>query len=229
MFLPLYDGVKLVFLRRPVVTWTIVGVNVFIFATMSAGLLGDTDKIHLSFGFIPSVLLHHATLAKGLEVVPASVTLLTSLFLHGGLMHVGANMLFLWVFGDNVEDAMGSPRFLVFYLVAGVGGSLIYAAIDPTSEAPLIGASGAVAGVIGAYLVFYPKVRVFGLALQYIPLRIRAIWCLGLWFLFQVGSMLAGNQPEVAWWAHIGGFILGAALTPLMRRRDVPLFGPREA
>jgi membrane associated rhomboid family serine protease len=229
MFLPLYDGVKLVFLRRPLVTWAIVGLNFCIFAAESAGILGDSERIDLAFGFIPSVFFHYGALAKGLAIIPEPLTLVTSIFLHGGAMHIIGNMLFLWVFGDNVEDAMGSLRFLLFYLVSGIGASLTYAAFDPTSEAPLIGASGAIAGVIGAYLVFYPRVRVFGLALQYIPLRIRAIWCLGIWFAFQIVSALLAKEPEVAWWAHVGGFLLGAAMTPVMRRKEVPLFGPREA
>ena len=130
MFLPLYDGVKLVFLRRPIVTWTIVALNVAIFALESAGLLGDSERVDLAFGFIPSVFFHYAALAKGLEVIPAPLTLVTSLFLHGGAMHIFGNMIFLWVFGDNVEDAMGSLRFLLFYIVSGIGASLSYAAFE---------------------------------------------------------------------------------------------------
>ena len=229
MFLPLHDGVKLVFLRRPLVTWALIGVNVVIFLAMISGVFGDPDEIALAFGAIPAVLFDHATLAKGLGVIPAPLTLLTSMFLHGGWSHIIGNMLFLWVFGDNVEDAMGSLRFLLFYLLAGIGGTLLYAAIDPTSQAPLIGASGAIAGVIAGYLVFYPNVRVFGLVLQYVPLHIRAVWCLGLWFLFQVFSALFVHNSEVGFWAHIGGFLLGAAMTPIFRRREVPLFGTREA
>ena len=228
MFLPLYDGVKLEFVRRPIATYAIVALNVLIFAAMSSGLLGDTEKVDLALGVIPAVLFDHAALAKGLAIIPAPATLLTGMFLHGGFLHLTGNMLFLWVFGDNVEDAMGSARFVVFYIAAGIGGALLYALIDPTSEAPLIGASGAIAGVIAAYLLFYPNVRVFGLVLQYFPLRIRAIWCLGFWFLFQIFSALTSDGSEVGWWAHVGGFALGAALTPIFRRNEMQLFSPRE-
>lgn len=229
MFLPLYDGVKLIFLQRPLVTWTIVAVNVAVFLAMSSGILGDSEEVDLAFGVIPAVLFDHAALAKGLSVIPAPLTLLTGMFLHGGWAHIIGNMLFLWVFGDNVEDAMGSLRFLLFYLLAGVGGALLYAIIDPASQAPLIGASGAIAGVIAGYLVLYPNVRIFGLALQYIPLRIRAIWCLGFWFFLQLFSALFLQNSEIGFWAHIGGFVLGAAITPMFRRSGIPLFGPREA
>lgn len=229
MFLPLYDGVKLIYLRRPIAMWWIIAVNVILFGLTGGGLLGDAERLDLAFGVIPAVLFDNAALAKGLEIIPAPLTLVTGMFLHGGFMHLVGNMIFLWVFGDNVEDAVGSARFLVFYIAAGVGGALLYALMNPMSQAPLIGASGAIAGVIAAYLVFYPQVRVFGLALQYIPLRIRAIWCLGLWFAFQLFSALFAQNVEIGWWAHVGGFLTGAALTPLLRRAEVPLFGPREA
>ena len=229
MFLPLHDGVSLKFLSRPLATWALISTNIVIFAILGSRFFGDVEKIELSLGVIPAVLFDHAALAKGLEIVPAPVTLLTSLFLHGGFMHLAGNMLFLWVFGDNVEDAMGSARFVGFYLLAGIGASLFYASLDPNSQSPLIGASGAIAGVIAAYLVLYPNVRVFGLALQYIPIRIRAVWCLGFWFLFQVFAAITTQDSNVGWWAHVGGFVVGTALTPFLKRKDVPLFGPRIA
>lgn len=229
MFLPLYDGVALMFLRRPMATWGLVAANAAVFVLMSAGFFGDLEKLDLALGVIPAVLFDHASLAKGVAIVPAPLTLMTGIFLHGSLFHLAGNMLFLWVFGDNVEDAMGSARFLAFYLVAGAGAALFHAAMNPLSEAPLIGASGAIAGVIGAYLVFYPKVRVFGLILQYIPLRIPALWCLGFWFIVQVFSALAETSSNVGFWAHVGGFVIGVVLTPLFRRKEVPLFGMREA
>jgi membrane associated rhomboid family serine protease len=148
----------------------------------------------------------------------------TAMFVHANWMHVLGNMLFLWVFGDNVEDALGHLKYLVFYLACGVFGGLLHAWIDPTSEVPLIGASGAVAGVIAAYLVLHPRVRVWVLALKVIPLRISAAFALGLWILMQVAMVLLPQVGPVAWWAHIGGLMAGAVLVVFLRRRGVPLF-----
>ena len=229
MFLPLYDGVALIYLRRAWATHALILANVAIFLAMNAGLLGDPDRLDLVLGAIPAVLFDHAALAKGLEIVPAPVTLVTGMFLHGGWAHLIGNMLFLWVFGDNVEDAMGSARFLAFYLSSGITGTLVYAFIDPLSEAPLIGASGAIAGVIAAYMLLYPGQKIFGLAFQIIPVHIPAIWFLGFWFLFQVYSALTVHASEVGFWAHVGGFVCGAALTPLLKRREAPMLGSRAA
>lgn len=229
MFLPLYDGVALRFLKRPSVTWALIAANIAVFALTGMGLFGGDEKMDLAFGFIPAVFFDHAALAKGLEIVPSPITLLTGMFLHGSFVHLAGNMLFLWVFGDNVEDAMGSLRFLIFYLAAGIGAALLHGFLNADSEAPLIGASGAIAGVIAAYLLLYPKVKVWGLALQVIPLFIPALWFLGFWFLFQIYSAFTDHTSEVGFWAHVGGFVIGAALTPLLRRREVPIFGARTA
>ncbi|MDB5649975.1 MAG: rhomboid family intrarane serine protease, partial [Hyphomicrobiales bacterium] len=180
-------------------------------------------------GFIPAVLFGSATLAPDLSLVPPGATLVTSLFLHAGFAHVTGNMLFLWVFGDNVEDAMGSLRFLVFYLLCGISASLTYALMAPTSQSPLIGASGAVSGVVVAYLLLYPRANVLGLIFAWLPLRIRAFWLIGGWVLFQLGSAIFSPDAGVGWWAHVGGMLAGVVLTPLLKRRDVPLFGTRIA
>jgi len=133
-------------------------------------------------------------------------------------------MLFLWVFGDNVEDAMGHLKFLVFYLLCGIVAGLTHTLIAPTSDIPLIGASGAVAGVIAAYLMLHPKVQVWVLALKVIPLRISAAVVLGIWILTQIVMVVLPQVGPVAWWAHIGGLIAGALLVLVMRRPGVPLF-----
>jgi membrane associated rhomboid family serine protease len=129
----------------------------------------------------------------------------------------------LWVFGDNVEDAMGHRRFIVFYLACGVAAALAHAFALPDSTQPLIGASGAVAGVIAAYLLLHPRVRVWVLAFRIIPLRIAAVWVLGAWAVTQFVMVLLGPR-EVAWWAHIGGMAAGAVLILFLRRPGVPLF-----
>jgi membrane associated rhomboid family serine protease len=229
MFLPLYDGVPLRYLRRPVANYTLIAANILVFLATSAGLLGNPDRLDLALGVIPSVLFDHAVLAKGLALVPAPLTLLTGIFLHGGLGHLAGNMIFLWVFGDNVEDAMGSARYFGFYLTCGIVSGLFYALMVPMSQAPLIGASGAIAGVVAAYLILYPRVRVFGLALQILPLRISAIWCLGIWIVFQIYSALTSSAGSVGWWAHVGGLACGGLLTPFIKRRNVRLFGDRPA
>ncbi len=227
MFFPLHDGVTLKFLRRAWITQALIAANIIVFIAERAGLLGDTARLDLALGLIPAVLFDHAALARGLAIIPAPLTLLTGMFLHGGFTHLAGNMAFLWVFGDNVEDAMGPARFLLFYTLSGVAGSLLYAFMDPLSEAPLIGASGAIAGVIAAYLLLYPGAKIFGLALQFIPLRVSAFWCLGLWFLFQIYSALTIHATEVGYWAHVGGFLAGAALTPWLKRREAPILRSR--
>ena len=177
--------------------------------------------------------------------MPEPATLVTYMFFHGGWVHLIGNMAFLWVFGDNVEDAMGHVRFLAFYLLCGMAAGLLHTAVvssgnglipadvaasagitEPVllSQAPLIGASGAVAGVISAYLMLHPRVMVWVLALRFIPLRIYALYALGLWILMQVVMVMLPQEGPVAWWAHIGGLISGAVLITVMKRSDVPLF-----
>ena len=138
--------------------------------------------------------------------------------------HIVGNMLFLWVFGDNVEDAMGPRAFSIFYLACGVFAGLFHAWFVPEATVPLIGASGAVAGVIAAYLMLHPRVRVWVLAFKVIPLRITAGLVLGVWILTQVVMVVMPQAGPVAWWAHIGGLIAGAVLVIVMRRPGVPLF-----
>jgi membrane associated rhomboid family serine protease len=153
------------------------------------------------------------------------------MFLHGGWMHIIGNMLYLWIFGNNVEDAMGHRRFIVFYLLCGIAAALAQALPNPSSEVPMIGASGAISGVLGAYLLLYPHARV----LVVIPIffypytvRIPAGWVLGFWFLMQVASSLSAPEQQggVAWSAHIGGFVAGMALIPLFKYKQVRLFAP---
>jgi membrane associated rhomboid family serine protease len=160
-------------------------------------------------------------------VVPERLTLISYMFFHGDILHLAGNMLFLWVFGDNVEDAMGHVKYLIFYLACGVFAGLTHAWMVPDSDSPLIGASGAVAGVIAAYLMLHPRVRVWVLALKAIPLRISAAFALGLWILIQVVMVLLPQVGPVAWWAHIGGLLAGAVLVVFMRRSGVPLFDKR--
>jgi rhomboid family protein len=176
---------------------------------------GDARQLILTYGVIPAQFTGHAA------TFPAAlpVRLLSSLFLHGGWLHIAGNMLFLWVFGDNVEDAMGHGPFLVFYLICGVAANLIHILTHPLSGDPTIGASGAIAGVLGAYLILYPRARVLCLVWLWIFVRflwVPAVFFLPVWILFQLVSGLAslGVQQAggVAFWAHIGGFLSGITL-----------------
>jgi membrane associated rhomboid family serine protease len=154
--------------------------------------------------------------------------LFSSIFMHGGWLHIVGNMWFLWIFGDNVEDRLGHFKFFVFYLLCGIGASLIHVFADPTSQIPTIGASGAISGVLGAYLVSFPHARVHTLFIIFVIIRfieVPAYLFLGIWFLFQIVSGAGqgaayGQQAGVAWWAHIGGFVVGVVLVWLMGKRS---------
>jgi membrane associated rhomboid family serine protease len=162
--------------------------------------------------------------------VPPTLTILTSMFLHGGVLHLAGNMLYLWIFGNNVEDALGHFRFLLFYVVCGIAAALTMGAIDPTSAVPMIGASGAISGVLAAYVLFFPRARVtviVPLGIIFYPFTITAMWVVGFWFVLQLISagLADPNQPGTAWWAHVGGFAAGLILTSVLKPRDAKLFG----
>ena len=160
----------------------------------------------------------------GQIVVPDYLTYITYAFLHGDFMHLAGNMLFLWVFGDNVEDALGHFRFLVFYLLCAIAGAFLHGIVDTSSQVPLIGASGAIAGIVSAYLLLHPRVKVWVLVLMRLPLKIPAWIPIILWIAFQFLMFAAAGEDQVSWAAHIGGIIAGAVLILVMRRKDVPLF-----
>jgi membrane associated rhomboid family serine protease len=230
MFLPLHDGVPLVHLTAPLATRLLIGACAAGYAALSLGFLPIGEEwIAAGLGLIPAVLFGTEALPDGLPFVPAPLTLLTSLFLHGSALHLFGNMLFLWVFGDNVEDAMGHWRFLAFFLLCGAFAGLAHAWIDPDSVRPLIGASGAVSGVVAAYLILYPRVRVWGLFFKGIPLRLPAAWAIGFWILFQIAAAFLGGSESVGWFAHLGGLVAGAALVPLLRHRYDPVLARLEA
>ncbi|MCL6450312.1 MAG: rhomboid family intramembrane serine protease [Acetobacteraceae bacterium] len=212
----------------PVVTLALIAANLGVFAYELTLTRGELARMVYRFGLVPARLGSFLGLtAAGPEVGPAVLfTLVTSVFIHGGWVHVLGNMLYLWIFGDNVEDRLGRPTYLIFYLLAGVAGNLAHAAANPTSPVPTVGASGAVAGVLGAYFIAFPRARVLAL----VPLgwflqvaTVPAVVFLFLWFLLQlvsgVASLGVSTAKGVAWWAHIGGFATGAAWFWLWRRR----------
>jgi membrane associated rhomboid family serine protease len=196
----------------PIVTIALIVANVLVFL-YELTLGSAVNDFTLYFGLVPAAF--------------SWVAVFTSMFLHGGLFHVAGNMLYLWIFGDNVEDRMGHGRFLVFYLLCGTAAALAQTIAAPDSLVPMVGASGAIAGVMGAYFVLYPKSRIVTL----IPLffffqivEVPAIFFLGIWFVMQflsgVGSIVSAAQGGVAFWAHVAGFVAGISGVVVFRRPE---------
>jgi rhomboid family protein len=207
----------------PVVTYALIGTCVVVFLWQIAMSPSSARTIVYSLGLVPAVLFGRVELAD--PWVAAPVTIFTSMFLHGGLLHVAGNMLYLWIFGDNIEDSMGHARFLLFYLLCGVAAALTQALPDPSSTVPMIGASGAISGVLAAYLMLYPRARVLVAIPLFVILytvRLPAIVVLGMWFVLQLLSSLAAASGEggVAFHAHVGGFLTGLVLVHLFVRRN---------
>jgi membrane associated rhomboid family serine protease len=227
LFIPLRDDNSLKSIPFQYVTVGLIAVNILVFLLEVSGL---SHAAVASFAVTPrellggTALLAPSSFSEDGYAIGEEATLLTYMFFHADVFHLVGNMLFLWVFGDNVEDAMGHLRFLVFYLACGVFAALFHAWMLPDSDLPLIGASGAVAGVIAAYLMLHPMVGVWVLAFKVIPLRITAGLALGVWIALQVVMVAMPDMGPVAWWAHIGGLIAGAVLILFMRRPGVPLF-----
>ena len=197
---------------------------VFIFQIISPSY--QSGEIFFSYGLIPSVLLGTEQLPQDLYVIPASATIFTSMFMHGGFMHLIGNMLYLWIFADNIEDDLGRTKFIIFYLLSGVGAAMAQVFADVNSQVPMIGASGAIGGILGAYLINYPNSRVLVL----IPLgffsqiiKIKALYVLGFWFVLQFinSSLSSGAAGGVANAAHIGGFITGIILILFFNKKKI--------
>jgi membrane associated rhomboid family serine protease len=213
--LPLRDTIRSS--KIPVVTWVLIGVNTLVFLYEISLSSNSLNQLIMTYGLVPAHLdLPHPA---GLLIHPQPlISFLTHMFLHGGWFHLISNMWILFIFGDNVEDRMGRGRYLLFYLISGFVAGLAQVLIDPTSSAPAVGASGAIAGVLGAYFIMFPAARVLTLIpIFFFPwfVEIPAIFYLGFWFLSQLFSGISSlnlvNQAVggVAWWAHIGGFIFG--------------------
>ena len=195
--------------RTPYVTYSLIAINVAVFVAYWYGLQNENalNDFFYTFGLVPQIVLSGHNLPS----------LITHMFLHGGWMHLAGNMLFLWIFGDNLEDLMGHAKFLVFYILAGLAAAALQIAVDPASLAPMVGASGAIAGVLGGYLLLFPKARVDVVLILIIFFKvftIRAWIVLCLWFGMQLFSGFATPSQDggVAYFAHIGGFIAGLVL-----------------
>lgn len=224
MFIPIHDANSLRYIRRQYVTLGLIAINVLTWMLTSLASEQVVEAAVIGFGYIPSTVFNFAERPDEWVLVPDDLTYITYAFLHGDIWHLAGNMLFLWVFGDNVEDALGHVRFLIFYLACAAAGALAHGLAGPYSQAPLIGASGAVAGVVTAYLMLHPRVKVWVLALGRIPLRLPAWILLALWISFQLFMMVMAEDGEISWAAHVGGILAGAVLVLVMRRRGVPLF-----
>ena len=227
MFIPLHDQNTLKHVQRQYVTLGLITVNVVIWLiTATPRLAGgaEASAIYYSYGFVPAVFNDLRTLPVEFAAFPESARYLSYSFFHADFIHLAGNMLFIWVFGDNVEDALGHLRFLLFYGLCAAAGALAHGLAIPASEAPLIGSSGAAAGIVAAYLMLHPRIKVWVLAFGRIPLRLSAMWVLGAWIAFQIFSFVTNEGSEVSWSAHLGGIAAGALLVLIMRRKGVLLF-----
>lgn len=227
--IPLHDDAPT--RHPPIVTAVFIALCVLIFLWQVAGDPAHQQNIVYALGVIPSVLMGNAYLDPQLVWVPTLATIFTSMFLHGGWMHLIGNMLYLWIFGNNVEESMGHLRFVIFYLLCGVAAVLAQTLPNPDSNIPMIGASGAISGVLGAYLLLLPRARVLvaiPLGFYFYTVRLPAGIVLILWFVLQlVSSLLADpNKGGVAFGAHIGGFVAGLLLIALFKKRGVRLKNP---
>jgi membrane associated rhomboid family serine protease len=214
--IPLYDTLRSH--RMPIMNWLLIGLNVAVFLYEIGLSPSGLDRLTLTWGLVPARLMTQ----------PATgwITIFTSMFLHGGWFHILSNMWVLFIFGDNIEDRLGSGRYLLFYLLSGVAAGLLQSFLLPTSREPMIGASGAIAGVLGAYLVLYPRARVASLVpilFIFTIIEIPASIFLLFWFVSQLFSgwlTLGGAAGSgVAWWAHVGGFLFGMVAVLLFARR----------
>jgi len=221
LFLPLKDDNPTN--TFPVITVGLILANCLVFYHQLTLSLPAAQKFIFQWGAIPYQIVHGEVL-YGPGLFPPFLSLFSSMFLHGGFLHLIGNMLYLWIFGNNIEDTLGHFRFLIFYLLTGLGAALTQVFSDPQSTTPMIGASGAVAGVLGAYLLLFPHARILTLMFIFVfirMIRIPALIVLGFWFLMQLLSVTSGFDTGVAFFAHIGGFAAGLIL--------VKVFQPQKA
>ena len=210
--------------KKPIVSWSIIFICSLIFLNYIFEQEYIKEQIFLSFGMIPAILFGHSELSSSLKVVPGYISIITSMFLHGGWMHLIGNMTYLYIFGDNVEETLGKTKFIIFYLLTGGFAALSQSILDTNSTIPMIGASGAIAGVLGAYLVLFPKAKIkvfFWFIIFFKVFKIRAFIVLGGWIFIQFLSFSGNdlNSGGVAYAAHIGGFISGVILINIMRNK----------
>jgi membrane associated rhomboid family serine protease len=204
--------------------WIVFALNVLVLVYFWLLPAESVQILAYHFGVVPAFITKTIGTDDVSLLVPPVATLATYTFLHGNWLHLAGNMIFLWVFGDNVETAMGHIRFLAFYLLCGAAGGLAHIASEPGSAIPLIGASGAVSGIVAAYLMLHPWAHVTVLLFGLMTMRVHAYWLLGAWIAWQVFNALLFAGGDVAYWSHLGGLLAGAALVVVLRRPGVRLF-----
>jgi len=219
MVMPIWDHSPFKWPRPPYVMWSLIVINFAVYFLQAGAGPEQMEHADQIAGLIPAAF----TGVKIVGGLPAPLTLVSYQFLHGSFMHVFGNMIFLFVFGDDIEELIGHWRFLAFYLACGIGAGLAFVLSAPAAQTELIGASGAVAGVIAAYLMYQPCEKVTVL-LGLIPLRIRAFWVIGGWAIWQVVEAASRNQDGIAYWAHVGGLATGAVLFLALRPPGTRLF-----
>ena len=220
MGVPLYDDNPFRLPVRPVVTWGLIAANIVVYLMEVGTGTGDTQDVANIYGLLPSAFTGDVAIPDALTPV---FTLVTYMFLHADVGHLFGNMIFLWVFGDDIEEALGRGRFLAFYLMCGIAGALVFIWSDPHAQVTLIGASGAIAGIVVAYVMLRPCAKITVLV-SIIPLRVRAYWVVGAFVLLQFISLGSASKSEVAYWCHIGGMAAGVILFLVMRPPGVVLF-----
>ena len=217
VLIPLSDDAPAARREAPYVNYAIIALNIAVFLWRATVSDGEDIVFERHWGVVPDRIF-----GADLDSLARFAPLVTYMFLHGGWAHIAGNMLFLWIFGDDVEDAVGHFRYVVFYLACGIAGALVYSAFSDQRAAPLVGASGAIAGVMGAYLMIRPCAHVNVLVFIRI-VQIRAMWVILAWSALQVWHVAAHDGGNTAWWAHIGGLVTGAALIPVLRQPGVLL------
>jgi membrane associated rhomboid family serine protease len=220
MVMPIYDDNPFTQPVKPFVTWCLIAANIGVFFYEAGATETGLNRMIESFSLVPAAL-------SGKTSVPGPVspflTLFTYQFFHADLGHLLGNMIFLWVFGDDIERALGRWQYLVFYLLSGAIGGAAFVLTDPSSTTELIGASGAISGIVVAYVMLRPCAKITVLVV-FLPLRISAFWVVGLFILTQLWNLEASSKSEVAYWCHAGGMLAGCLLFPLMKPRSVKLF-----
>lgn len=219
MVFPLYDDNPFKRARMPFATWGLIGVNLFVFMANVGATQEQQQFLLMDYGVVPAFV----TTSLHAHALRPELTLVTGMFLHGGWGHILGNMIYLWVFGDDIEGTLGSLRFLVFYLLVGIAASLAFIALNPYSGVPLVGASGAIAGVLAAYLMLRPCAKVTVFVFR-VVVRVCAFWVIGGWIVLQLVSLPGQQQDGVAYMAHVGGFAAGALLFLVMRPAGTRLF-----
>jgi rhomboid family protein len=221
MVIPIYDNDPLDRNPYAFVTWTMIAINIAVFLIQLGASEDASIAMLRDYALIPAAVVGKVELGGSWPPIFAAFTYM---FLHGGWSHIIGNMLFLWVLGDNIEDAFGSVRFFFFYILCGAAGGIAHLIAHPDSVTPLVGASGAVSGVVAAYLMLRPCAKITVLLFGFVPFSIGSAWVLGFWALAQIWNVVSAASGDTAWWAHVGGLTVGAGLTLVFRRPDVTLF-----